>query len=193
MTTKSKKSKTVSKKKKATTMTSDAGFVKFVKELQLIKEEFPGFEIKSKKDSKFCSFIKFLLTILTFGKCDFDKFSTLFGLTLYVCDSWNNLMWIERYVIICHERLHLRQIRKCGFGNFTIGKPIFSLLYLFLPLPIFFTFRGFWFEKEAYQESTRLLKENKMNYNLDDFVKQFTGPNYFWMFPFKKTVTKWMK
>jgi hypothetical protein len=154
-----------------------------------MRAEFPDFGIVSKKDSKFMKVISFLLMCITFGKSDFDRYHTIIYKTLYSGKNWENLTWLEKYCILRHERIHMRQAARMFFGYYPIGYVIFSFAYLFL-LPSVFTLRAY-FEKEAYQESLKCYIENKLIYDKNQVIEQFMSAQYFWMFPFRDIVKKW--
>lgn len=74
---------------------------------------------------------------------------------------------------------------------------LFSLLYLFLPIPILFSYFRMKFEKEAYEETIRAQKEYygveflRMASTRQAMVSRFTGPSYLWMWVLKSSIEKW--
>jgi len=116
----------------------------------------------------------------------------LFGKTLFLGEDWDTkMLWVDKVLVIRHEEKHLEQIMSCSFGIFWLGFLIFSLMYLFLPLPAFFTFRGFWFEKEAYQEDMKNCARLNCEFNEKATVEKFLSLDYFYMFTWRKSVEKW--
>jgi hypothetical protein len=160
--------------------------------LDEIKIEFPKFKIVQKTDSNLMVVIALFLKILTFGKNKefLTTYITTIGNTIYVPDDWNFRPWQPKYIVIRHERIHLRQSKK-------YGSILFSLIYLFFPIPFLFAYGRAKLEWEAYEESLRTEAELfGVNYikqdKVKDFIfKQFTTSVYLWMFPFKSTLNKW--
>lgn len=157
-----------------------------------IKLEFPTFKVVKKEDSRLMKAIALFLKIITFGQMDafMTQFITTVGTTVYVTSKWGSMPETSRMAILRHERVHMRQARRHG-------RLLFSLLYLFVPLPTMFAYYRMKFEKEAYEESLRAYAEY---YGLeqvrnarfrDDIIKHFTSAEYFWMWPFKKNLENW--
>lgn len=158
---------------------------------QTLKEtfkEFPDFRIRRKSESLLMKVISFLLF---FNKGFMTTFVTTIRYTVYVPDRWDTWPEPEKIGIIRHERVHMRQCRKYGFL-------LFSFLYLFWPLPMFYAKARADFEKEAYEESLRTYYE----YRGRDFDQQeralflsildhFTTGQYAWMWPFPADIAEW--
>jgi len=143
-----------------------------------LRQEIPGFEIRYKNESKLMKFLGF---ILFFNKHFMTKFTT----TLFKKVYFPNRSYVTKnnhrdaYFILRHEAVHLRDAKR-----FPI---LFQLTYL-LVLPMIFSLRAFW-EYRAYKETIRVFYEVEEYITqtlLDNIVKNFTGPNYFFMFPFPK-------
>jgi hypothetical protein len=152
------------------------------------REEFPDFKVVFKNNSGLMKTIGFLLKPIcpTF----MTGFITTIGTTMYVPEAWATYRVTSKAEILRHERVHMRQAKKYGMLWF-------SILYLFVPLPLFFANYRAMFEREAYEESLRacveyygkssiLYSETKREY-----VAYFTGSNYGWMWPNKSAVEKW--
>lgn len=156
-----------------------------------IKQEFPDVQIIFKDESRLMSVIDIFLRFITFGVFSrfLDSFITTIGHTIYVPRDWINYDDTAKIIIVRHERVHMRQERKYG--------PLwFRFLYLFV-LPTIFTYRAK-FEREAYEETFRahgeLLGLDALDphlINIDKYIENFTGPNYFFMWPRKRQVTTW--
>jgi hypothetical protein len=118
------------------------------------------------------------------------SYHTTIGRTVYVTADWDDRSDIDRYVTMRHEAVHLRQFRRWTL-------PGMALLYVFLPLPLGLAYFRARFEQEAYAETIRATAEV---YGLDrvkergfrDYViRQFTGPSYGWMWPFRRSLERW--
>jgi|SRR5690606_22038558 len=159
-----------------------------------IKREFPKFSIVKKQDSKLMRTIAVFLRILTFGQAtDFmSRFHTTIGYTLYVSSSWDSMPNQGKMVVLRHERVHMRQAAAYGLL-------LFSFLYLFFPLPFILAYFRMKFEREAYEESMRATLELYPGgisiltrpFYKERMVRHFTSAEYFWMWPFKRSVEKW--
>ena len=157
-----------------------------------IKEEFPSFSIVYKTDSKMMKTIDTLFKTFTFGKNSsfMKEYVTTINNTVYVNTDWDKYTENMKYVILSHERIHMRQARKYGFL-------LYAFLYLFVFFPIGLAYFRAKFEKEAYTESMKctyniygqlpLLSKKYKEY----IMSQFTGPAYLWMFPFKNNIESW--
>lgn len=161
-----------------------------------IKKEFEDFEIIKKSESSLMKLINVLLTVISFGKMKvfMTDFITVIGNKVYVPDSWDERSEISKCVTLRHERVHMRQSRQ-------YGKVLFTILYLFVPLPVGLAWYRAKFEKEAYEVSFRALKDY-LGYDIfsnEEFystykqhaVSNFTSAHYFWMWPFKKSIEVW--
>jgi hypothetical protein len=159
-----------------------------------ILSEFPSFRLLVKGESRLMKVIDVLLRVLTLGrtKTFLTDFVTTIGYTVYAPQSWlDDPAPFNLLVTLRHERVHMRQRRK--YGMF-----LFSLLYLFVPLPAGLAYFRMAFEREAYTESLMAAAElghvPEIVYDAgwrDVVIPAFTGPAYFWMWPFKKSVTAW--
>jgi len=160
-------------------------------ELVSIQSRFPGFRLRSKSSSYLCKIIAAVLYLLTLGRSRFmEDYHTVVGKTLYYGGSWGRLPHFARWRILRHERVHLEQALRVGFGRcFWLGWVLWAISYVFL-LPVVFTLRAYW-EREAYRETIRCTKEYGFPVDIDAIVAHFVGPQYFWMFPFRKTVKSW--
>lgn len=159
-----------------------------------VKREFPAFRIVRKEDSSLMKLVNGFLFFITLGQMrDFmKKFTTTLGCTVYVPGDWRELTVIQRIITLRHERVHMRQR-----ARLTI--PLFTFLYVFCPLPGGLAYFRTRFEKEAYEESIRSTLElypNGAALLMKPAVKKmmvenFTGPAYFWMWPFRKGIEAW--
>ena len=160
-----------------------------------LKEEFPKFKIRLKSSSMLMKVLNVLLKIITLGqmKTFMTQFTTVVSYTMYVTDSWSSRSEISRMLTLRHERIHFRQRKKYGAFFFTV-------LYTLLPFPIGLAYFRMKFEREAYEETMRALlelqprsalKTLKSHVFRDRMVGHFTKAEYFWMWPFRKSLERW--
>lgn len=135
----------------------------------------------------------------------FDNFGTTINNTLYLPMNWDTRSEASKYRHIRHEVVHFRQFRRWPFaflGKFKrlryINTILFSLTYLLLPLPVFWTARSL-FERKSYEQSLATAVEIG---ELDPFseaheaswtewaVETFTSGTYVWMST-EKSTRKW--
>ena len=160
--------------------------------LDEIRAEFPDFEIRPKRESVLQRAIAVALVALTFGgqRQYLTRYHTvLFGI-LYVPDAWKTMTDDERYVLLRHERVHLRQRKRMGDLRM-------ALVYLFPLFPLFLAWGRARIEWEAYSETIRATAEV---YGLDaaraleePIVRRYVGPDYGWMWPFPRAVRRWFR
>jgi hypothetical protein len=157
-----------------------------------IISEFPSFRLVRKGDSRLMLTIDRFLKILTFGHQSrfLSEYHTVIGYTLYVAPTWNQLDVIEQTILLRHERVHMRQRRKWGL----IG---LAFLYLVPLLPIGLAYGRARLEWQAYSETIRASVELRGLDVLNDralremIVRRFIGPDYAWMWPFRRSVESW--
>src|SRR5690606_30517173 len=93
-------------------------------------------------------------------------------------------------ILLRHERVHLRQRRRYG----TIGM---GLLYLLPFFPLGLAYGRARIEWEAYRETLRATAELAGLARARDaalrerIITRFTGPDYGWMWPFRRTIERW--
>ncbi len=158
--------------------------------LQEIQAEFPSFSIEKKKDSALQRAIHTALLVVTLGGQRVyltGYYTVMFG-KLWVPESWERLPDLDRYVLLCHERVHLRQRER--MGDLTM-----AFVYLVPFFPLFLAYGRARIEWEAYEETLRATAEV---HGLDaaeglraHIVKRFTGADYGWMWPFPAAVNRW--
>ncbi len=158
--------------------------------IEEILAEFPDFEIVPKMSSALQRSIHVALAVLTLGGQRVyltHYYTALFG-KLWVPESWDRLRDLDRYVLLCHERVHLRQRRRWG----DVGM---AFVYLIPILPLFLAYGRARIEWEAYAETLRATTEV---YGLDaaerlrgHIVRRFVGGEYGWMWPFPRVIHRW--
>jgi hypothetical protein len=158
--------------------------------LDEIRDEFPDFEIRLKRESPLQRGISVALAALTLGgqRHYMTRYHTVLFGKLYVPDAWARMGDDERYVLLRHERVHLRQRQR-------MGEIAMALYYLVPFFPLFLAWGRARIEWEAYVETIRATAEV---YGLDaarsletEIVHRYVGPDYGWMWPFPRTVRRW--
>lgn len=163
----------------------------FVEELRSINREFPGFGVETKDGSWWCWSIFAVLWILTLGKTRFmTDYAILLRKTLYTPAKWTEWTWLDRWILLRHEGVHLRQAKTLGFGWFGLGWVFWALAYLFV-LPFGLTLRSRW-EREAYGETIRCTQRFGGAVSRSKMYADFTGPAYLWMDLRQDVVSRWL-
>ena len=172
--------------------------------LKHIDEQIPGFTLRQKSNS---SFMKVLSFLLFFNKKFMTHYTTTIYPVVYVPDFWGKYKSYGslEHEILAHEYVHMYDRKRLGwlfnilylspqvFALFALGafwNPWFLLSLIFLlpwPSPgrAWLEFRGYRMSI-AYQYWTKHKK-----CDIYRVVEYFTGPNYYYMFPFKKLLEKW--
>ena len=156
-----------------------------------LRAEFPKYSLQWKKHSPLMRAIDVFLKIITFGFMStfMVDFITTIGFTVYVPDCWASMTDGNRLIVLRHERVHMRQ--RVKYGSF-----LFSFLYLFCPLPAGLAYFRMKFEREAYEETLQATYDVYQSYAntpkfKEEIIRNFTGPAYFWMWPFPKSMRSW--
>ncbi len=155
-----------------------------------ICEEFPSFEILPKRTSALQRAIHVALAVVTIGQMRTyltEYHTALFG-KLWVPDSWETMGDEERYILLRHERVHLRQRRR-------MGDVMMAFVYLVPFFPLGLAYGRARIEWEAYTETIRATAEVKglaaAKLQRAFIVDRFMGPDYGWMWPFRRVVQRW--
>lgn len=155
-----------------------------------MKAEFFSFRIAKKRGSAFQRAIDVALRVVTLGgqRVYMTKYHTVLFGTLWVPDAWDAMSDDDKYVLLRHERVHLRQRRR-------MGDVAMTFMYLVPFFPVFLAYGRARLEWEAYVETIRATAEVK---GVDEAAKlrpeilrRFTGPDYGWMWPFPSAVNRW--
>jgi hypothetical protein len=155
-----------------------------------ILAEFPAFEVVAKRESALQRAIAVALAIVTVGgqRHYMTRYHTVLFGRLYVPDAWASMSDDARYILLRHERVHLRQRRRMG----DVGM---AFLYLVPFVPLFLAWGRARIEWEAYIETIRATAEvhglHAARALEDEIVQRFTGPDYGWMWPFPGAVRRW--
>lgn len=162
-----------------------------------LKEEFPKLEMRHKRDVWWHWVAHVLICVLTFGLN--RRYINGFTTTGKDRVDWSDAHWDRLggsrphqhdlvWETLMHEREHLRQFRDKGV--------IVMVLIWVLP-PILFCYgRAILIEKPGYLVSLRCRFENRRGWAEDpvyrkEWVRQFTGPNYGWMWILSSQVERW--
>jgi hypothetical protein len=157
-----------------------------------IQEEFPRFRMRPKESSLLCSVIDRCLRFVTLGRQSrfMTEYFTVLGETLYLAPTWERMDDREKYVLLSHERVHLRQRRR--YGNLRM-----AFLYIVPFFPMGLAWGRAKIEWEAYEETLRATAEvygfeSLLRSGLKErLVARFTGPDYGFMWPFPNQVARW--
>ena len=158
--------------------------------LDEIRAEFPSFRLRKKRESRLQRAIHVALAVVTVGgqRAYMTRYHTVLFGTLWVPDAWDEMPDLDRYVLLRHERVHLRQRRR--MGDF-----LMAFVYVVPFFPIFLAYGRARIEWEAYVETIRATAEvhglpaaKRLRASL---IERFTGPDYGWMWPFPSVIRRW--
>jgi hypothetical protein len=163
-----------------------------------LKQEFPKLVMYRKSSKWYWRVVAIFLKVVTLGKQSgfLKKFTTTSkNLVAWGDDSWQKISdgkpgWDDDiWSTLMHEREHLLTFKKYGVL-------ISALLYVLVFLPMLLAWGRAWFERPGYTATLRcwfiLDREWACSAKARDWwIGQFTGPNYGWMWPFRKQVGKW--
>ena len=158
--------------------------------LSELDAEFPTFRIRKKRESGLQKAIHWALVAITFGgqRVYLTRYHTVLWGTLWVPDAWDEMSDDDKYVLLRHERVHLRQRKRMGDVAMT-----FVYLVPFFPLGL--AYGRARIEWEAYIETIRATAEvyglESAEALRDHITERFTGADYGWMWPFPKTIHRW--
>ena len=158
--------------------------------LDEIRAEFPAFEVRKKRGYRLQRAIGVFLAAITLGgqKVYMTRYHTAMFGRLYVPDAWDAMDDVARYVLLRHERVHLRQRRRMtGFGM--------AVVYLVPFLPLFLAYGRARLEWEAYVETLRATAETMglpaARALREEILRRYTSADYGWMWPFRAAVGRW--
>jgi hypothetical protein len=158
--------------------------------LREIRDEFPGFAIVAKRTSALQRAIAVVLAVITLGgqRQYLTRYHTVLFGKLWVPDTWDAMSDDDRYVLLRHERVHLRQRRR-------MGDLLMAFVYLVPFFPLFLAWGRARIEWEAYVETIRATAEVRGLHAAralePEIVRRYTGPDYGWMWPFSSVVRGW--
>lgn len=178
--------------------------------------EYPGFQVRVKEDSKLMSILGALLFWIPFA-----NYATTIGSKVYIPRRWfddaeaGTTEWPWR--VLAHEIVHVHDKQKMPLGifgfsvvylfpqvlavlallsllGFALGAEwAWTLLFLLFLAPIPAVGRA-WAEKRGYAMSMAANYWANGHILLgaqDGIVAKFTGPDYYFMWPFKKSTSLW--
>ena len=158
--------------------------------LDAIRIEFPSFAIVYKKDSALQQAIGRFLVVVTLGAQRHymaHYHTAMFG-KLYVPESWDAMTDGDRYILLRHERVHLRQRKR-------MGDVVMALVYVFPILPLGLAWGRARIEWEAYKETIRATWElhgrGAAEALRPEIKRRYVGGDYGWMWPFPRTIDRW--
>lgn len=133
------------------------------------------------------------LRVVTFGgqRTYLTHYVTTLGHTIYVPDDFDAWPPGRAWEVLRHELVHVRQFERWGWLGMVV-------LYGILPLPMGLCWFRARFELEAYRETLRAIVElegpeaARSPALRAQLVRRFTGPDYGWMWPFPRTVERWL-
>lgn len=152
--------------------------------------EFPRFRIRKKRTSLLQRAIHVVLALLTLGgqRVYLTRYHTVLFGTLWVPDAWDAMTDDDKYILLRHERVHLRQRAR-------LGDVLMTFLYLIPFCPLFLAYGRARIEWEAYIETLRATAEVygvEAAEALRGHIKErFVGPDYGWMWPFPASIDRW--
>jgi hypothetical protein len=154
--------------------------------------EFPEFSIVDKRTSALQRAIAGALFVVTLGgqRHYLTRYHTVLFGKLYVPDAWAHMDDDARYILLRHERVHLRQRRR-------MGDVAMAFVYLVPFFPVFLAWGRARIEWEAYVETIRATAEvhglRAARALEGEIVRRYVGPDYGWMWPFAGTVRRWIR
>ena len=152
--------------------------------------EFPSFEILPKRTSPLQRAIHHVLAAVTLGgqRVYLTRYHTVMFGKLWVPDSWESMTDTERYILLRHERVHLRQRAR-------MGDVAMAFVYLVPIFPLGLAWGRARIEWEAYVETIRATAEVHGRAAAEalrpEIVRRFTSGDYGWMWPFPSAIHRW--
>lgn len=171
---------------------------RWVRLLTAIKKDIPAFNIRFKDQSSFQRLIGYL-SFWNWSR-DATTGARIYGYMEMTTTIGNCIYFpYEGYVntslpakVLEHEWVHMKDARTffslLPFLPSIINQVLFNLCYLLI-----FPWPGVtraYAEIRAYRRSLELTDDSKKEENLKFYVEQFTGPSYFYMWPFPKQVER---
>jgi hypothetical protein len=160
--------------------------------LDEIRAEFPRFAIIPKRESGLQRAIGVALAVVTLGgqRHYLTQYHTVLFGRLYVPDAWTRMNDDARYILLRHERVHLRQRRR-------MGDVTMAFVYLVPFFPLFLAWGRARIEWEAYVETIRATAElhglHAARALEPEILRRYVGPDYGWMWPFPGMVRRWFR
>lgn len=152
------------------------------------------------KNGWFWKALHWIVYAITFGKNKtfIDGYYTTLAHIVGVPLDWEERSIVGRIAVLEHESKHIRQCKKVGLGSVWIGFPLYTVLYLLLPLPVGFAYFRWRFEREAYAHGINIeLSYSGKNfpwrrkYLIDSAVEQMSTGAYGWTWILRKNVRRY--
>lgn len=148
--------------------------------------------------------LHYIVMVVTFGSNrNFLKgYYTTIGPIVGVPEDWEKRSAGSRQAVLEHELIHIKQCKKFGLGNAWVGLPLYTILYLLLPLPMGFAYFRWRFEREAYTHGINVKLEAVQDPGwrpalratlINRATLQLTSGKYGWTWPFPKAVLRYFE
>lgn len=177
------------------------------------KTQFPGFEVRAKEDSLL---MKILAKLLFFNKRFMSDYTTTVGYKIYAPKDTREfpLFW----KVVAHEYVHMHDrkhapARWLTYGLWYMAPQIFAVLGLVGAVVALATWNPVWlwsllalllaapipspgrthYEMRGYTMSMAVnywRYGSVRDYQREHVLEKFTGPDYYWMWPFKGSMKK---
>jgi hypothetical protein len=133
------------------------------------------------------------LWVLTLGgqRTYLSRYVTTLGHSIYVPDDFDDWHPDHAWQVLRHELVHVQQFERLGWVGMI-------LVYGFFPLPAGLAWGRARLEWEAYRETLRAVVESEGLAAARDaelhrqIIARFTGPDYGWMWPFPRSIQRWI-
>jgi len=154
------------------------------------------------KTGWFWNAMHYLVMLVTFGgNRRFREYYTTIGPVIGVPLGWEKRGFANRFATLTHERRHVEQFKKAGFGSAWLGLLPAGIAYVLLPLPIGFAWFRWRMERTAYAEGIRAYLTVNPSHServrrIDSATIQLTGGAYGWtaaLWPGRARVQKWFE
>jgi hypothetical protein len=142
--------------------------------------------------------LHYIVMVVTFGgnRNFLEGYYTTIGPWVGVPKNWEKRSAESRQAVLEHELQHIKQCAWFGFGSPIVGLPVYTILYLLLPLPIGFAYFRWRFEREAYAHGINIKLQwepHRRAELIDGAVLQMTSGKYGWTWPFKASVRRYFE
>jgi hypothetical protein len=143
------------------------------------------------KEGWFWKTLHYIVMIVTFGgnRNFLEGYYTTIGPWVGVPKDWESRGHLGRAAVLEHESIHIKQCKKFGLGNVYLGLPLYTILYLLLPLPFGFAYFRWRFEREAYTHGINFRIRHRPDERtrlIENAVIELSSGRYGWTHPFPK-------
>jgi hypothetical protein len=159
------------------------------------------------KTGWFWTALHYAVLVLTLGRnrTFLTRYATTIGPYIALPPDWLARLdepWL-RYLLV-HERVHVQQFKRWGFGSAHVGMFTMGFAYLFLPLPVGLAWFRWMLEREAYAAGIRANLADRVldpphvvaglrRVLIAGAVEQLTTGAYGWTWPFPGAVRRWFE